>query len=204
MPSKKLNVIFAAMILVLTFSLGCGSGGGGNGGGTGEKKIPDLKYKLHPVSLGNENTIYQVMQENNAKALILDFWAVWCEPCKEELPYLELIHREYKNKGVVVLAATIDPFEDESMIGETLDGTNDSKIKKSWKKLGEFKLIDGRVITMEIPVDGNREMANALGVTSIPRTFLVDKDHNIIYQHTGFDEGKVEELKKKLDELLSK
>jgi peroxiredoxin len=47
-------------------------------------------------------------------------------------------------------------------------------------------------------------MAQALGVTSIPRTFLIDKDHKLFYQHTGFDEGKVNELKEKVLELLGK
>ncbi len=164
--------------------------------------VPDLKFKLHPVSAGSESSLYQIMEENNAKALVLDFWAVWCEPCKEELPYLEQLHRQYKDKGLVVLAATIDPFEDEVSIMETLDGTNDNKIKKSWKKLGEFELIDGQAITMNIPVDGDRAMSKALGVTSIPRTFLIDKDHKLAYQHTGFDEGKVNELIEKVKEVM--
>ncbi len=164
--------------------------------------IPDLKFKLNPVSAGEESSLYQIMADRNAKALVLDFWAVWCEPCKEELPYLELLHREYKEKGLVVLAATIDPYEDEVAIFETLEGTNDNKIKKSWKKLGEFELIDGQAITMSIPVDGDRAMSKALGVTSIPRTFLIDKDHKLFYQHTGFDEGKVNELKAKVKEIM--
>ncbi len=215
MKNAKCFIMFLVVVIIAGLALtGCGESDSGEIGSGIDTKvklkigdlIPDLKFKLHPVSDGQETSLYEIMKERDAAAMVLDFWAVWCEPCKEELPYLETMYREYQDKGLVVLAATIDPYDAEVAIFESLDNSegtpNDNKIKKSWKKLGEFKAIDGNIITMPVPVDGEREMAKALGVTSIPRTFLIDKDHKLFYQHTGFDEGKVNELKEKVKELM--
>ena len=165
-------------------------------------EIPDLPFKLHPVSYGIESTIWEYMEETEAEALILDFWAVWCEPCKEELPYLEVLQREYADKGLEVLGVTIDPYDEEATIFETL--IQDGKMTKSWKALGKYEITSEEeyLVNFDVPVDGDREMAKALGVTSIPRTFLITKDHKLFYQHTGFDLGKVAELEEKVKELL--
>jgi len=165
-------------------------------------EIPDLAFKLHPVSWGLESSIWSYMEENEAEALVLDFWAVWCEPCKEELPHLEVLQRKFADKGLVVLGATIDPYDAEATIYETLQ--NDGKMRKSWKALKNYEITSEEeyLVNFDVPVDGEREMAKALGVTSIPRTFLITKDHKLYYQHTGFDLGKVAELEEKVAELL--
>jgi len=42
------------------------------------------------------------------KVLLLSFWATWCEPCKQELPHLERLHRELGDKGLSVVAVSVD------------------------------------------------------------------------------------------------
>lgn len=153
-------------------------------------KMPDMEFILHPCSAEVTSSFSQYMEDYELEALVIDFWAVWCEPCKEELPFLEDDYRTYQDKGLGVLAVTIDECSQEEIIQETLEV--DKKIWKSFGKL-EYALEDS-YISYGIPVDGNREMAKALGVTSIPRTFLIDKDMTILYQHTGFDESKVHAL----------
>lgn len=166
-------------------------------------EVPDLAFKIHPVSMGDSSSIWKFMEEENAEALILDFWAVWCEPCKAELPYLEVMYRKYKDKGLRVLGATIDPddMNTEGKIMEILEF--DQKMNASWKKLGEYEKAEGDIyLSYPVPVDGTREMSKQLGVTSIPRTILITKDHKIYYQHVGFDEGKVSDLEQKVKEYL--
>lgn len=165
-------------------------------------EVPDLAFKIHPVSSGDSSSIWKYMEEENAEALILDFWAVWCEPCKAELPYLEVMYRKYKDKGLRVLGATIDP-EDMATEGRIMEILEfDQKMNASWKKLGEYEKKDGNYLSYPVPVDGTREMSKQLGVTSIPRTILITKDHKIYYQHVGFDEGKVKDLEDKVKEYL--
>lgn len=166
-------------------------------------EVPDLPFLIHPVSAGDSSSIWKYMEEENAEALILDFWAVWCEPCKAELPYLEVMYRKYKDKGLRVLGATIDP-EDMATEGRIMEILEfDQKMNASWKKLGEYEKAEGGIyLSYPVPVDGSREMSKQLGVTSIPRTILITKDHKIYYQHVGFDEGKVSDLEQKVKEYL--
>ena len=166
-------------------------------------EVPNLPFKIHPASSGESSTIWKYMEDEKAEALILDFWAIWCEPCKAELPYLEVMSRTYKDKGLRVLGVTIDPDDQntEGKIQEILEF--DKRMNESWKKLGQYKKNDDIYLSYPIPVDGTREMSKALGVTSIPRTILITKDHKIYYQHVGFDEGKVKDLEDKVKEYLS-
>jgi thiol-disulfide isomerase/thioredoxin len=166
-------------------------------------EIPDMPFKIHPVSNGITSSIWKYMEEEKAEALIIDFWAVWCEPCKAELPYLEILYRKYADRGLKVLGVTIDPddMNTEGKIQEILE--YDKRMNESWTKLGKYpKSDDDTYLTFPIPVDGTRELSKALGVTSIPRTILVTKDHKIYYQHVGFDEGKVRDLEDKVREYL--
>jgi thiol-disulfide isomerase/thioredoxin len=210
-----LTVILAVVALATTVSFAaCNETTGGDGEldvpGLDSKvklkvgdEVPDLPFKIHPVSSGESSTIWKYMADEKAEALILDFWAVWCEPCKAELPYLEVMSRKYKNKGLRVLGTTIDPddMNTEGKIQEILE--YDKRMNESWKKLGEYeKSAEDTYLTFPVPVDGSREMSNALGVTSIPRTILITRDHKIYYQHVGFDEGKVKDLEEKVKEYL--
>ena len=50
----------------------------------------------------------------NRKAVILNFWATWCVPCRKEMPSLEALGKVYKQEGLVVLGINIDADEPES------------------------------------------------------------------------------------------
>jgi thiol-disulfide isomerase/thioredoxin len=58
--------------------------------------------------LPNENGVSQDLNQYKGKIIVLNFWATWCPPCREEMPELSQLHTEYKNKNVVVLGVAID------------------------------------------------------------------------------------------------
>lgn len=45
------------------------------------------------------------------KGVMLNFWATYCDPCKEEMPYMEQLYPEYKEKGIEILAVSLDTTE---------------------------------------------------------------------------------------------
>lgn len=75
---------------------------------------PSNEYsKLSTVSffaanLPNENGIGQALSQYKGKIIVLNFWATWCQPCREEMPELSQLHSENLNKNVVVLGVAID------------------------------------------------------------------------------------------------
>ena len=73
---------------------------------------PDYKklstQAFFSANLVNENGVSQAIQQYKGKIIILNFWATWCPPCREEMPELSQLHSEYQHKNVVVLGMAID------------------------------------------------------------------------------------------------
>ncbi|MES1986832.1 MAG: redoxin domain-containing protein, partial [Pseudomonadota bacterium] len=63
---------------------------------------------LFSSKLPNPDGINQDLSQYKGKIIVLNFWATWCPPCREEMPELSELYTEYKNKNVVVLGIAVD------------------------------------------------------------------------------------------------
>ncbi len=90
------------------------------------------------------------LSDYQGKGVFLNFWATWCEPCKKEMPHMEKIAKEYKNKGVEVLA----------------DNVGDSKLQTK-------KFAEQYDLTFPIAIDSSREVQGAYGINPLPATFMI-------------------------------
>lgn len=52
----------------------------------------------------------QNLDQYRGKIIVLNFWATWCPPCRDEMPELSLLHQAYQNKNVVVLGVAVDEY----------------------------------------------------------------------------------------------
>lgn len=120
--------------------------------------------------------------DNDGKPIVISFWATWCKPCIKEL---NTIAEEYEDwveeTGVKIIAVSID------------DSRNMSKVKPK---------VDAEMWEYEIYCDPNRDFARAMGVSSVPHTFLLNADKEIIWQHKGYVDGDEIELYEKIEELV--
>jgi cytochrome c biogenesis protein CcmG/thiol:disulfide interchange protein DsbE len=95
--------------------------------------------------------------------LLINFWASWCEPCREEAPVLEQFWRENRDKGVTVLGVNLD------------DTSSDGR-----EFIGEFGL------TYPQLRDGDgRQWRDDYGMTGFPESFLVDPDGDLAVIRRG-------------------
>ncbi|MBP0125170.1 MAG: redoxin domain-containing protein, partial [Nitrospira sp.] len=77
--------------------------------------MQSAKYELLAVGkqapdfvLTDLNDKPQRLSEFRGKVVFLNFWATWCKPCREEMPSMEVLHKNFEKDGLVILAVSID------------------------------------------------------------------------------------------------
>lgn len=96
------------------------------------------------------------------KIVLLDFWASWCAPCREELSKVEKLHRELKDKGLVVLGINV--------------GESAETAREFVKKQG---------LTFTTLLDPYKEVTNRYRAMAIPLTVVIDRDGKISSYNIG-------------------
>ena len=96
------------------------------------------------------------LSEQRGKPVMINFWATWCAPCREEMPAMERLYRRHRDHGFVLLAVSVDT--DAALVRPFLD---------------QHKL------TFPVALDSKMSLANAYGVRALPSSFLIDRDGNL-------------------------
>ncbi len=114
------------------------------------------------------------------KAVFLNFWAIWCPPCRLEMPTMEKAYQEYKSRGLEILAVSIDAGPKNAV--------------KSFMQ--EFKL------TFPALLDPDMEVLNLYRLFSIPASILIDKQGIIRHRELGYSDWTTPDSRKKLEAIL--
>jgi peroxiredoxin len=113
------------------------------------------------------------------KVTIVDFWASWCVPCRQENPNMVQLYKDFHAKGLNMIGVSLDSDSKEWITGIAVD-------QLTWPQISNLK-------QWEDPI------AKKYNVTSIPATFVLDADGKIVAKDIKGDE-----LRKKIAELISK
>jgi peroxiredoxin len=113
----------------------------------------ELAERLPDFALENLAGEQQSIASWPGKPLLINFWATWCAPCREEMPAMERLHQRYRQRGLVLLAVSVDT--DASLVGPFLE---------------RYKL------TFPVTLDAKMSLANRYGVRALPASFLIDRD----------------------------
>jgi peroxiredoxin len=141
----------------------------------GDQKVPDFTLKdLNGKKVG--------IKQFKGKIILINFWATWCAPCKEEMPSMEILHRQFKDKNFVLLAVSVD-------YGEV-------------KTIQEF--VSKHQYTFPVLLDPKGEVFDLFNVRGIPTTFLVDKKGKMIGKAVGPRDWKSQEFFSFISLLIEK
>jgi cytochrome c biogenesis protein CcmG/thiol:disulfide interchange protein DsbE len=118
------------------------------------------------------------LAELEGSVAVVNFWATWCKPCREEQPELERVHRDYRDRGVTFLG---------------VDERDDTAAARAWVR--EFH------VTYPSIVDESGSWADDFGLFGYPDTFVVDAAGTIRWAIYGQTSGA--QLREVLDKVLA-
>ncbi|HEX7435541.1 MAG TPA: TlpA disulfide reductase family protein [Caldimonas sp.] len=139
---------------------------------TPAKAAPD--FTLH--TMGGPNLR---LQEQRGRVVMVNFWATWCGPCRQEMPQLNRLYEKYRASGFVLLGVNVD---DDAL-----------KAADVAAKLG---------VKFPVLLDTDKAVSRLYDLSTMPSTVLIDRDGKVRYVHRGYLTGYEDNYEKQIRELL--
>src|SRR5690625_4642149 len=122
-------------------------------------KAPD--FQLQQINKNNDLETIR-LSDFKGKGIMLNFWATYCKPCEVEMPYMEELYPQYKDKGIEIVAISLDATE--AVIHQFIDKYN---------------------LTFAIPHDNKNQVIDLYKVATIPSTFYIKPEGEIVEKVEG-------------------
>ncbi len=159
--------------VLLFFVAGCASLGGAGGGGDGQVDRPMPELVIAP--LRGSAAIH--LAKLRGKVVLLDLWASWCEPCREEMPLLDDLAVRLRSHGVEIIAVSLD--EDRSAAETFL------KRRRSWN----------------LTLGHDPSVGDRLSPAAMPTSYVIDRRGILRQVNSGFSRGDMPALEARLRAL---
>lgn len=141
-----------------------------------EKNIPN--FKLESIN-GDKINFYDLLKTG---PVYINFWALWCVPCRAELKALQSLYDTNKNKGINIIAINID-------------------LPRSSSKVKSF--ISAQKYSFPVFLDQNQEIFQKLNGRSLPYSLLIDADGKIVKVRNSYLPGDEKEISKDIEAIIS-
>ena len=136
-------------------------------------------YDFKSETIDNKEIIFsEVLQKG---PVLVNFWALWCKPCRSEMKHLDAIFLKYKENGLTILGVNQDS-------------------PRSLAKVKAF--VSTHKINYPVITDPNQEIFQKFNGQSIPLNVLFDKNGNVVFTHIGYLPGDEVALEKEIKTVL--
>ncbi|HEV2278706.1 MAG TPA: TlpA disulfide reductase family protein [Acidobacteriaceae bacterium] len=143
--------------------------------------VPWAHAKRAPnLELSDQSGKTHKIAELRGSISVVNFWATWCGPCREELPMLTRLSGEYGEKKVRFVAASADEWKNRAVVG---------------------KFVTANHLNMEIWLGANLDMLERADLGNVlPATLILDEQGDVVARVLG--QAREEDIRKPLDWLL--
>jgi thiol-disulfide isomerase/thioredoxin len=146
------------------------------------KSIKDKKTVPNITLMDLKGGNVELKNVIKGKVVFLNFWATWCGPCKEEMPSMEALYKEYKEKNFIFLTISVD-YEGLPPVKAFIERTR---------------------YTFPVLLDPKNDTLDLFAVSRIPTTFIIDKEGRMIGRALGPRNWKSPEVEAILKQLIGK
>ena len=119
------------------------------------------------------------LAEQRGQVVLVNFWASWCGPCKQEMPQLNKLYDKYRSAGFVMFGINVDE--------------NPQQAAGTAARLG---------VRFPVLFDADKAVTRLYDVNSMTATVLIDRDGRVRYLHRGYKEGLEEAYDRQIRELV--
>ena len=137
-----------------------------------EGVVPDFTLK----SRSGENLR---LEDLRGEVVMLNFWASWCGPCRQEMPHMDAIEREFRDYGFRVLAVNVDQHRDDAE-----------------------QFLETMPVDFAILWDHDSTVSERYDVEAMPTTVMIDRDGRARYVHHGYQPGYEDDYRTQIRELI--
>lgn len=119
------------------------------------------------------------LDQLKGKVVMLNFWASWCGPCRQEMPLLDQMHKRYSSLGFTLIGVNVE--------------TN-TKDAERW--------LQETPVSFPVLFDRDSKVSKAYDVSAMPSTVFIDRKGNLRYLHRGYKPGDESEYLNQIRALL--
>jgi thiol-disulfide isomerase/thioredoxin len=120
------------------------------------------------------------LSEHSGEVVVVNFWATWCGPCRQEMPQLDELYAKYRRAGLVLLGVSLDHQKDRATeMAQTLK------------------------VAYPVLFDEQRNVSRSYGVDDLPVTLLIDRQGVVRFVSQGYKPGYESRYAEQLRELLN-
>jgi len=168
---RRLSILLLIVLLAMPVVSACGMG-----------KVDEKVESAGDFTLKDLKGKDVTLSHKKGKIVLLNFWATWCPPCREEMPSMEKLHNKYKGKDFEIIAVAMDP--------------------KGEKTVKPY--IEEQGFTFTVLIDEKGTVSDMYRAYAVPMTFILGRDGAVLDKVIGAADWFSEESQAYMEELMGK
>lgn len=132
-----------------------------------------------PFTLPDAQNAQVSLADFSGDVVMINFWASWCAPCRQEMPLLEALSKKYKPLGFTLLGVNVD------------ENTNDA-----------YAMLKEIPVSFPVVFDSHGRVGKLYNLVAMPSTVFIDRNGNVRFAHAGYTKGDEKEYEKHIKALV--